>query len=64
MLKEFIRSAPPPAETMVRVKILSPIRVAGPQGAQECDVGTIAAMSLSDAQALRNSSPPSVEIIK
>jgi hypothetical protein len=51
---------PPPApEKNAKVRILRSIFVGG----KACDVGSTATMTLSDAQALRNSVPPSVEIL-
>jgi hypothetical protein len=47
------------AEKTAKVKILRAIYVGG----KACEVGSTASLSLSDAQALRNSVPPSVEIL-
>lgn len=43
----------------VKVRLLAPIFVAG----VDCAIDSVVSMALSDAQALRNSSPPSVEIL-
>jgi hypothetical protein len=59
MLNHTAISGPALKDPNVKVRVLAPIRVAG----QECEVGGTVAMTLSDAQALRASTPPSVEIL-
>jgi hypothetical protein len=59
MFREIIHAPPARAEKMVHVVILAPMYVAG----QACEVGAKVTMSDSDARALRNSMPPSVEIL-
>jgi hypothetical protein len=57
-----IRShVPSPAveDPLVSVRVLAAIFVAG----KACEIGSKATMSLSDAQALQNSTPPTVKII-
>jgi len=49
-----------PVEKSVDARILKPIFVGG----QARKIGDVCQMTLSDAQALQNSSPPTVELIK
>jgi len=59
MLQTHSLAPPPPAEKIVTVKILRSIYVAG----KIAEVGETVSMGKGDAQALRASEPPTVEIL-